>query len=238
MSHIIQEGLQKGDLDHMVLPLLTIDQYSSKISDDLCVVVGFYVFEEDAAHDLSNFIERSPYMVRDTDVSPAPTKDGYYVTFIEINRTPEFIDSLLEILSEVTKLTNVKNWQFQSPEPDKEKIKELSRETLEKWLDLEPRQPKKKEIKETFKFFQHSLLSDVVIENQILSLFRDQAVKSFQIVSISQEMPQGKLSLDESVAAKCLLLERFLCGPYSVAVVDSDLVIEHNSTYLILRELD
>ena len=238
MSHVIEEGLQKGDLDHLVLPLLTIDQYSSKISDDLCVVVGFYVFEEDAAHDLSNFIERSPYMVRDTDVSPAPTKDGYYVTFIEINRTPDFVKALLEILQEVSKLTNVNNWQFQSPEPNNEDIKELNKETLEKWLDLEIREPKKKEIKETLQFFAESLLSDVVVEQDVLRLIRGQTVNQYQIVSISNNMPEGRINLGEAVASKCLVLERFLCGPYSVAVLDDDLVIEHNSTYLILRELD
>jgi hypothetical protein len=147
---MIHEGLKKGDLDQLVLPLISIDQYQSKISDTTCIVLGFYCLEQDAAHDLSNFIERSPYLIQDTDVSPAPTKDGYYITFVEMDRTPDFVPALIDLLDEVTRLTNVDNWQFTSPLSEKDKILDVDEKNLEKYVNTQVHDEKKKKIQEMF----------------------------------------------------------------------------------------
>jgi len=106
----LTEGLRRGDLNHMILPLISIDEFLSKIDDRTVIVVAFYAYEEDPAHDLSNFIERSPTNVLDTDVSPAPTREGYYVTFVEIKRDQKFISKLLKILAEVDNQSEAAFW--------------------------------------------------------------------------------------------------------------------------------
>ena len=237
MKSLIQEGLARGDLEDLVLPLLSIDQYQSKIDDATNIVVGFYCFEEDVAHDLSNFIERSPYLVQDTDVSPAPTKDGYYITFIEMNRTPEFVSVLLELLAEVTRLTNVKNWQFQCPKLEKDDIKPLDQKTLERYVDTDVRDPKKEKIREVFEFFRHSTLTDVLVDRSILVLEKRGVELGFEILSLSHEVPVGRFYLDETSVSRCLVLERFLCGPYSINCLDGDLVIQSQDQFLTLRPL-
>ena len=73
----LKEGMRENDLDDLVLPLITIDEYVSKIGDDKeVIVVGFFVEDEDPANDLSRFIDRSVTNILDTDVSPVPNEEG------------------------------------------------------------------------------------------------------------------------------------------------------------------
>lgn len=147
MKQQLQEGLMAHDLDDLVLPMLTIDQYESKISDE-AIVVGFYVFDEEPAFDLSLFIEKGVNQVLDTEVSPAPTEDGYYVCFVEFNRTTLFPQQLLNLIENINNVTNVKNWQFQSYRS--KKIHDLSKTNLEKFVRLQTK-PKKAKVKEWLK---------------------------------------------------------------------------------------
>jgi len=109
------EGMIRGALDHLVQPLLSIDEYHSKISDSRVIVVGFFVNDQDPANDLSNFIDRSSLPVLDTDVSPSPTPEGYYAVFVELKRDGKFPDVLMSLLDEVKNITNVKEWEFTCP---------------------------------------------------------------------------------------------------------------------------
>ena len=61
----INEGLTMNALDGLITPMLSIDEYESKISDKRAIVVGFFVQEEDPANDLSNFIDRSSHPIHE-----------------------------------------------------------------------------------------------------------------------------------------------------------------------------
>ena len=236
---ILSEGLKKGDLENLILPLLSIDEYESKIDDDTSIVVGFYVFEEDAAHDLSNFVERSPYMILNTDVSPAPTKDGYYMTFVEIQRNPEFPKCLDELLDEITLLCRTENWQFTSPRLKDDKIVDLNEENLKKYVDTEVHNPKYKSLKECHNFFANSTLTDVVLEANSIHLTKYNVHYNFKLVELTPYPPTGGFNLDESTASACLVLEKLLGGPYSVHSLDGNIVIENIATeqYMILGKI-
>lgn len=236
---MLTEGLRKGDLDGMVLPLITIDEYESKISDDKSIVVGFYVFEEDAAHDLSNFIERAPYMILDTDVSPAPTKDGYYVCFVEMQRSNDFGDSLTKLLSDLTLLTNVDDWQFTTVKLPKDKIVKLSDETLEKYVDSEPRHGEDNERKNVNEFFRDSSLSEVLLSESRLVLSRQSVSQMFQLIGILESPPQGAMDLSESASGACLRLQNLLGGPYNVHQIGAYTVVENYNSekFLVLAQL-
>jgi hypothetical protein len=237
MKKIINEGLKAGDLENMVLPLLTIDEYNSKIDNSKNIVVGFYVFEQDAAYDLSNFIERSPYLIQDTDVSPAPTKDGYYLTFAEIQRNLEFPKALVNLLQEVTLLCNIKNWQFTAPNLKKDQIVDLSKENLQKYIDTKIYNPKLKNIEECFEFFADSMLTDILLEENHLQIKKRNTKNDFQFVEITNDTPSGVFHLDESSASACLVIEKMLGGPYSVYYIGDNIVIENTilDKFLILK---
>ena len=235
----LTEGLRKGDLDGMVLPLITIDEYESKISDDKSIVVGFYVFEEDAAHDLSNFIERAPYMILDTDVSPAPTKDGYYVCFVEIQRSNDFGTSLTKLLSDLTLLTNVEDWQFTTVKLPKDKIVKLNDDTLLKYVDSEPRHGEDKGRKNVNEFFRDSSLSEVTLSENKLVLSRRAVSQMFQLIDVVDAPPQGGMDLSESASGACLRLQNLLGGPYNVHQIGAYTVVENYNTekFMILTQL-
>jgi hypothetical protein len=105
------EGMRAGDLEDLVLPLVSVDEYESKVDDD-AVVVAFYVHDHDAAHDLNRFIQKSPVTILDTDVSPAPDQQGYYLVFFELLNNDRFAENMAAILEEVSPLCRNESWQM------------------------------------------------------------------------------------------------------------------------------
>lgn len=235
----LTEGLRRGDLNHMILPLISVDEFNSKIDDRTVIVVAFYAYEEDPAHDLSNFIERSPQTVMDTDVSPAPTREGYYVTFVEIKRDPKFIPKLLKILTEIDNLTDVKQWQFTSQKLPSGKVLPVSEDNLKKWVNVQPelmdtKTPDADQLKE---WFSHSSLHDVqVIQNQI-QLHRAGITHVYEVISLQTQPPDAPLQLMENHIAMCNRLERLLDGPYQAHMMQDQLIVHNleNLSYLILN---
>lgn len=235
----LSEGLRPGDLNGMILPLISIDEFDSKIDDRTVIVVAFYSFEEDPAHDLSNFIERSPQNVLDTDVSPAPTREGYYVTFVEIKRDTQFIPKLLKILEEVDNLTDVKQWQFTSQKLPAGKVLPVSLDNLHKWVNVTP-QPVKSEKPTTTQlteWFAQSSLHDVQVQENQIVLQRAGITHVYEVVSLQSELPEGPHMFTEHAVSQSERLERMLSGPYQVHVMGPHVVVEHmvNHTYLVLN---
>lgn len=108
----LDEGLRAGDLEDLVLPLLSIDEFESKI-DPKAIVVGFYVNDHDAAIDLNRFIQKSPVDILDCDISPAPDQHGYYMVFVEVLGNARLADNIAAVVAEVAALTNIDHWKAQ-----------------------------------------------------------------------------------------------------------------------------
>jgi hypothetical protein len=235
----LSEGLRKGDLDGLILPLITVDEYESKIGDDQAVVVGFYVLEQDAAHDLSNFMERAPYMVMDTDVSPAPTKDGYYVCFVEINRTLDFPKALISLLNDITKLCNVEDWQFTTVKLPKDKIVPLTEKNLEKHVNCNPKESENNSEENVKRFFKHSSLNETHVNPGFIAFGDSKYKGKFKIVALTNQTPEGPVDLSETGSAQCRVLEQALAGPYSVHKLGAHLVVENWNLqkFLVLKPL-
>jgi hypothetical protein len=96
------EGLREGDLEGLVLPHLSIDEFETKLDDD-AIVVAFHVLDRDPANDLNRFIQKGAVALLDTDVSPAPNEDGYYVVFVELERNETFPERMMHILDSVAR---------------------------------------------------------------------------------------------------------------------------------------
>ena len=235
MSKKLNEGLRLGDLEGMVLPMLTIDEFSSKIDDNKMIVVGFYCQEEDPAHDLSNFIERSPATVQDTDVSPAPSKEGYYLTFAEIARNEQFPEHLEKLLQDVSRLTNIQQWQFTSIKLPKAKLELVTPSNIRKYVDCKQRSNKPQH--KVQEWLAESSLSDVQMLDTHLQLIREGVEWNLEFVGLGQARVPSVISFDETVNNLALRLERLLEGGYSVHAMGKNLIIEHphESTLLTVR---
>jgi hypothetical protein len=107
----LNEGMRGGDLEDLVLPLISVDEFESKV-DDNAIVIGFYVNDHDAANDLNRFIQKSPTPLLDTDVSPAPDQRGYYLVFVEFLNNERIGENVNDIVEEVSPLANIDSWQM------------------------------------------------------------------------------------------------------------------------------
>ena len=104
--NMLLENLEKGDLKRLVHPELHIDEYKSKMGDDADIcVISFKVAGKEPSIDLVSFIEKGYDFVLDADVSSGEKEGGDYLVFIEIERTPELPDQIIQMMSDVMRLT-------------------------------------------------------------------------------------------------------------------------------------
>jgi uncharacterized protein with HEPN domain len=108
---IINEGMWANDLEDLLQPLLSIDEYESKI-DDTAVAIGFFINDADAADDLARFLQKSAVPLIDCDVSPAPDQRGYYIVFVELPSNDRFTENLRHICDEVGQLAGITHWKI------------------------------------------------------------------------------------------------------------------------------
>lgn len=246
MKTLKESGLFKNDLDHLILPLIEIDIFESKIDNEKAVVLAFYVFEQDPAKDLEIFIEKSDISLLDTETSPAPTEDGYYVVFIEITRDIELPEIVMSIIDQVNNLTSVEKWQFKSLSDDK--IYDLTKENLEQHVILHPSEvPGNKnevedELAETIgSILKNGLMESVEFNNDVLQLSGPGIDLSYRLVHVSEN--QISVPILAPRIGDPLLNERAkLCkvlGPaYMVETVDDGLLISSDNGYIVVEPVD
>jgi hypothetical protein len=129
----LNEGLKAGDLDGLVLPLISIDEFESKISDD-ALVIAFFCDDEEPATDLKRFIEKGYITLLDVEVSPAPNPESYFLVFIEFIRDHTFPEKFMYIVDSINNLTNTKLWKFRAYGEDK--LHTLTLDHLKKYVRL------------------------------------------------------------------------------------------------------
>jgi len=135
MHSNLQEGLLQGDLDDLIKPLISIDEYESKISDDN-IVVGFYADDKEPATDLARFISKSEIDILDAEVSPVPNEEGVYLVFVEFIRDDTFVKDLITLVESMAGLTSIETWQFKSY---KRKIMDFTEENLTRFVRVKPK---------------------------------------------------------------------------------------------------
>jgi hypothetical protein len=111
----LNEGLEKGDLARLVHDELHVDEYKSKMGEDADIVVlTFKVKGKDPATDLVNYIEKSYNWVLDADTSAGEMDDGDYIVFVEIERTKQVPEHIMEMLEGLVNLTDIEldDWRI------------------------------------------------------------------------------------------------------------------------------
>lgn len=130
MYDLLLENLFQNDLEHMIQPVISVDDFESKIDDDT-MVFSFYVLNESAAEDLAIFIERSAVDgILDTEVSLTTNKDGDYLVFVEINKGRNILKTVFEMMDVVSRLSGPMKWRFKNNRLLKNKTYPLTEENL------------------------------------------------------------------------------------------------------------
>jgi hypothetical protein len=105
-SKLLRENLEQGDLKRLVHNELHIDEYKSKMGDDSDVcVISFKVSGKEPSADLVSFIEKGYDYVLDADVSSGEKEGGDYLVFVELDRTEELPDQIIQIIEDLMNLT-------------------------------------------------------------------------------------------------------------------------------------
>lgn len=230
----LHEGLSRNALDFLIQPLMSIDEYSSKISDKRAIVIGFFINELDPANDLSNFIDRSSVPILDTEVSPAPTPDGYYVVFVELQRDEDFPKNVIELLDDINNITNIKEWTFQSPKHEDPLPTTLG--NLKKYVELSqdnmPDDVNDDDVKDLKEFWEFADLDTVQINESVITFIKHSVPHRYRIIN---ESPDG--ALEFGIESETRNLQSLLGPAYNVWMVGKRLVVEHCDESIVLQNI-
>ena len=135
----MRENLELGDLKRLVHNELHIDEYKSKMGDDADVcVISFKVSGKEPSADLVSFIEKGYEYVLDADVSSGEKEGGDYLVFVELDRTKELPEQIMQIMSDLMNLTEqeLSDWRVRYYKSTEDQ--DLTAETLEQIIPLTP----------------------------------------------------------------------------------------------------
>lgn len=106
---IINEGLDYHDLEGIVVPVVSVDEYSAKMGrDSEIITLAFTVKNKKAGEDLSDWFERGYDFVLDAQVSDGELASGKYLVFVEMNRRTSVPERIINLLDDMETLTNMK----------------------------------------------------------------------------------------------------------------------------------
>ena len=106
---VIYEGLNFHDMEGQVDPVVTVDEYVSKMGEDKDIVtLAFTVKSEEAGDDLVDWFERGYDFVLDASVSEGEITSGRWLVFVEMNRRSTVPARIIELLQDLKTLTNIK----------------------------------------------------------------------------------------------------------------------------------
>ena len=127
----INEGVEHGDLQSLVSSDVSVAEFEPKTgTDDDVVVIGFFCKDEAPAEDIATFIEKSTVNILDTEVSPNPDENGFYLVFVEVENE-NLMQTVFELLDDVSRLTEIEEWSIDFYEGSTIKIETKQ---IEQWL--------------------------------------------------------------------------------------------------------
>jgi hypothetical protein len=166
MQHnLLTEGMREGDLADLVLPLISCDEYTSKIDESEAIVFGFYVDDEAAAQDLNRFLQKSAVPLLGTEVSPAPDQHGYFMVFVELMNNERLGENMDAILHELSTLVDIDEWHLRIRATDG--LVPFTVENLESGIKNAQKHTKKTEVVE---YLQASALQNAEFAGPLLIL--------------------------------------------------------------------
>ena len=243
-NKILEEGLRPNDLNDLVYPIFEIDSFKSKMGEDpdVCVLT-FQAKDRYPARDFMEFVEKGYPFVLDADVSAGENKDGEYSIFVEIERSKNLVENVMELLFGVSKITGVDTWQFIYYK-DKNK-KNATTENLKKVVPTSSKiyeqTMQRFRTDEVKSFFSKTLMDDLTLENNIITIYKPFNNKyQFELV----QEGDGKLiegladatNIDEAATAETFWLTKVM-GDYNITKVGEDYVFTNENRTMILKRI-
>ncbi len=139
------EGLDYHDLDGQLDPIVSVDEYAAKMGKDCDIItLAFIIRNEKAGEDLVAWFERGYDFVLDAQVSEGELSPGKYLIFVEMARRLAAPKRIIEMLDDLTTLTDIplKEWKIkiddQEYPAEEEKIEPMMILSPHNYRDVNP----------------------------------------------------------------------------------------------------
>lgn len=253
-SKPLNEGMWAGDLEDLVLPLITIDEYASELAEpsdpEAPITVGFYVKDRDAGLDLSRFLQKSDAEYYDTDLSPAPDQEGYYRVFVEVPYDDNAGDTIEGLLKEISPLVSIKNWRMYVHNHNlmdfaADKVAELVKAgrqiDMKRQQELKAKAEQEKQQTEVLEYLVPSALSNATLRGTRLVVETRTSERRFVVeaLALAEEVEtDGAVRLDSRSLAECEHLRRMLGEGWIVMKINENFYVQHedDERVLVLRD--
>lgn len=120
-KNILTEGLDWHDLEDQIVPIVSIDEYSAHMGKDSEIItMAFIIKSQNAGNDLVDWFERGYDWVLDAELSEGELSPGRFVVFVEMSRRSTGPARIIELLDDLTTLTNIPllDWTIRVDEED------------------------------------------------------------------------------------------------------------------------
>jgi hypothetical protein len=235
----ITESLQYKDLEGLVKSDFTVDVYKSKAFDDAhAIVLSFKVKGELPAEDLEKFIEKG-YKILDAEkeISSDDDGQGLYDVFVELDRSPDAVDIIDEMLDDLLNLVEFDRWNFTYYKD--ESSLPYSRAELLKKLPTTPEQYKQRqdlELAESVsRFIGENILDKISYDAGVVTLHR--GIKQLRYQLVESEVDATKVDLSAQALRECSELDNLLFHSVLIHKADGHLVLKKNNRHLYLKVL-
>jgi len=112
-KQVINEGLDFHDMENLVEPVLSVDEYVAKMGKDKDIItLAFEVKAEKAGQDLVDWFERGYDWVLDSSLSEGEVEVGKFLVFVELSRRSSATARIIDLLKDLKTLTNIKLTQW------------------------------------------------------------------------------------------------------------------------------
>ena len=109
MTRILKEGFDYMDLEGILLPRISVDEYRAKTGSDAdMVTLAFTIKSKNAGKDLVSWFERGYDFVVDAKLSDGELSNGKYLVFVELKRRSSVPKKIVELLEDLETLTGFK----------------------------------------------------------------------------------------------------------------------------------
>ena len=174
LKYKLMEELRQNDLEYMVSPYVSIDQYTAKLNEDN-IVLAFFCNDRNATQDLYSFLEKLYVIeIRDIEVSDTLTEDNKNILYIELSRTQQLPEIIIDMIDSINMLINknVDDWYFVTFGMDKKD--KLTVENLRKYVRLTKideikKEPIKKELNQETVTYGNELYSRTFLDEGYIS---------------------------------------------------------------------
>jgi len=234
-------GLRAGDLKNCVYKVFEIDSYKSKMGDDKNIVtLSFSVNQELPAKDLMNFLETGYEFVLDADATAGEQSDGTYKVFVELQRSKNVGNEILEIVDGVKKISELDDLKFRYYKNFR------SMDTTEQSLkEYVPTDPENYGIKveeshlENYKnFFNKSYLDSIdVLEDELTISKKWSEPLKFDIITSGQKeeiLENLKDKINVNDFAEVIFLSKYI-GDYNITKFGDKFMLENKDTAVLVK---